>query len=155
MPFRPDSLPFKIHRLVSSGVCSKQQLSSSSGVSQQAIDAILQGARPGPQTAHQLGKVLSYYVRQEHRHLRLETSTGADPDSIPPAYTRGVKEDLDAYDGTRGFSMRDRLGKRIFHCTMPAGTPETMLVEFLEGWLEELDPTIHLEPSSVETASST
>ena len=64
-----------------------------------------------------------------------------------PQYTRGIKADLDAYPGTRAFTVRDRQGTRIFHCSMPEGMPEDSLLEFLEAWLNEADPSLRLLPS--------
>lgn len=56
--------------------------------------------------------------------------------------TRGVFEDLDAFDGTPHFTMRNAQGKRIFHCTLPAGLPDDSLIEFFEELLDRKDPLV-------------
>lgn len=139
MPFLPHSLPYKLRSLFDAKVCTPQDIARAAAISPVTIDRILRGAKPDPQTRVRIDQVLAYYSRLRNRHLKLETDSVEVVES--QEYSRGVKWDLDCYDGTQGLTMRNTQGKRIFHCAMPAGIDADPLIEFLEWWIEVLEPT--------------
>jgi hypothetical protein len=138
----PQSLPIQAARaLRREGLLSAGHSASNRNRANATIDRITAWRNARPQTRLRIDQVLAYYARLRNRHhLKLESE--AEPTLVePPSYTRGVKWDLDCYDGTQGLSIRDSQGKRIFHCTMPAGTNAEPLLEFLEWWIDVLEPT--------------
>lgn len=149
MPFRPHTLAFKLRRLIDAGICSVQDISRSSGVGLRAIDQIMRGAKPGPQTAHQLGKVLSYYLRQEHGHLKLEDGS-AEPE---PAPQEGLFEELDAFAGIIEVKALDGRGVRMGMLQFRSDTVDDELLSDLERWHGRKNPT-HLTLAETSDQSS-
>lgn len=144
MPFRPHSLPYQLRALFDAGVATPADIAKSCGVERSRVDGWLCGKTPDRVTEIQVRKVISYHARRKRDYLKLEPEESIVSE-VETRLGRGVKEDLDAFDGTRAFTIRNGQGKRIFHCTLPASLPDDSLIEFMESFLERKDPVLRLE----------
>lgn len=147
MPFRPHSLPYKLRTLFDAKVCTPQDLSRATGISLTSIDRMLRGAVPDPQTRLQIDKALAYYTRRRSRHLRIEPPAN----EIAPPPVRGVFETRHEFPGVRCFQVITARGEKRLEVLAPSGDVNAILIEFMDEWLNLLDPPLSLisqEPSA-------
>lgn len=143
MPFRPNSLPYKLRALFDAKVCNPSDLASSLGVPVSRIDNWLRGkAEPDAVTRVQLDKVLAYHTRRKNRHLKLEPET--EPAVEAPPTVRGVFEVDREFPGVRSFHVVTTKGEKRLQVIAPASDVNELLMEFMEDWLNDLDPPISL-----------
>lgn len=131
MPFRPHSLPYKLRRLIDAKVCSPQDIARSVGMPVSRVDGWLRGQEPDPVTRLQIDKVLAYYTRLGHRHLKLvlEDEPIEQAESIA-----GVFEEMDSSPGIIEVKARDAAGGRLALLQFRAGTLDDELIADLERW---------------------
>jgi hypothetical protein len=145
MPFRPHSLPYKLRALFDANVLSPQDLARFVGVTTAQVDAWLRGRLPDPVTRLQVDKVLAYHTRRRNRFLKLEPEV-AEPIKEAPQ-VRGVFEDDTAFPGVRCFHVISAKGEKRLEVIAPAGDVDELLWEFMEDWLNRLDPPLALVSS--------
>jgi transcriptional regulator with XRE-family HTH domain len=152
MPFRPQSLPYKLRALFDANVLSPQDLARSVGVTTAQVDGWLRGRLPDAVTRLQVDKVLSYHTRLRNRHLKLEPEVVEGPKETAPV--RGIKETRHEFPGVRAFHVISSQGEKRLEVIAPAGDVDEMLWEFMEDWLNRLDPPLALISSEDQEAGS-
>lgn len=145
MPFRPHTLAYKLRVLFDAKVCTPQDIARSTGVSLRTIDGAMRGAKLDPVTRLQIDKVLSYYARLRNRHLKLEPEAEEPIREAPPV--RGIKETRHEFPGVRAFHVISAKGEKRLEVIAPAGDVDEVLWEFMQEWLNRLDPPLSLTPS--------
>lgn len=144
MPFLPHSLPYKLRALFDAGVLTPEDLAAATGMTLRTIDSVLRGAKLDAVTRLQVDKVLSYHARRRNRYLKLEPEVEQQREAPP---VRGVFEDDHAFPGVRCFHVISAKGEKRLEVIAPAGDVDELLWEFMEDWLNRLDPPLALVSS--------